>query len=61
MRFVSRKRLRDDDIAQGEDHTMREIRAFLLFEAIAFALASLVHRGLLVDGLDDPGASTAYS
>ena len=38
---------------------MRETRAFLLFESIAFALASLVHRGLLVDGFDDPGASTA--
>ena len=38
---------------------MGAIRAFLLFEAIAFGLASLIHRGLLVDGFADPGASTA--
>lgn len=35
------------------------IRAFLLFEAIAFGLASLIHRGLLVEGYADPAASTA--
>lgn len=35
------------------------IRAFLAFEAIAFGVASLIHRGLLVEGFADPAASTA--
>ncbi len=35
------------------------IRGLLLVEAIAFGLASLIHRGLLVDGYADPAASTA--
>jgi hypothetical protein len=35
------------------------IRAFLLFEAIAFGLASLIHRGFLVQGYRDEAASTA--
>jgi len=35
------------------------IRVLLLVEAVAFGLASLIHRGLLVSGYADPGASTA--
>lgn len=38
---------------------MSVIRAFLAFEAVAFAIASLIHRGLLVEGYADPAASTA--
>jgi hypothetical protein len=35
------------------------VRAFLAVEVVAFGLASLVHRGLIVDGYTDPAASTA--
>lgn len=38
---------------------MREIRALLLVEAIAFALASLTHIGVLRDGFEDRAAGTA--
>jgi len=38
---------------------MREIRTLLIIEAVAFALASLTHLGVLIDGLEDPGAGTA--
>ena len=38
---------------------MHVIRAFLLFELIAFALASLAHAGIVVDGYEEPAASTA--
>ena len=38
---------------------MYMIRALLAGEAVAFALASLVHRGFLVKGYTDPAASTA--
>jgi hypothetical protein len=38
---------------------MTTIRAFLFVEAIAFGLASLIHRGLLIEGYADSAASTA--
>jgi hypothetical protein len=38
---------------------LNTIRLFLLFEAIAFALASFVHTGLLFASYDDPAARLA--
>jgi branched-subunit amino acid transport protein len=39
----------------------QRIRAFLLFEAVAFTAAALVHSGVLVDGYQHQQARTAES
>ena len=40
---------------------MRDLRPLLLAEAAAFAIAALVHFGVLVDGFQDETAGTAES
>lgn len=45
----------------GTRMTEQRIRWFLLVEAIAFAVAALVHSGVLLDGYEDIGARIAES